>query len=35
MDKTYDIRFRYFADRRDLVESLTAFVESYVVPSTL
>jgi len=35
LDKTYDIRFRYFADRRDLVESLTAFVESYVVPSTL
>lgn len=35
MDKTYDIRFRYFADRKDLVESLTAFVEAYVVPSTL
>ena len=34
MDKTYDIPFRYFADREDLVDSLTSFVESYVVPST-
>lgn len=33
MDKTYDLRFRYFADRRDLVDSLVSFVESYVVPS--
>lgn len=35
MDKTYDIPFRYFADREDLVDSLTSFVESYVVPSKL
>lgn len=35
MDKTYDIPFRYFADREDLVDDLTSFVESYVVPSTL
>lgn len=35
MDKTYRIPFRYFADREDLVESLTSFVESYVVPTTL
>lgn len=35
MDKTYDIRFRYFADKEDLLDSLTSFVESYVVPSTL
>lgn len=35
MDKTYDIPFRYFDDREDLVNSLTTFVESYVVPSTL
>lgn len=35
MDKTYDFRFRYFADRQDLVDSMTSFVESYVIPSTL
>lgn len=32
MDLTYDLRFRYFADQQDLVDSLTTFVESYVVP---
>lgn len=35
LDKTYDIPFRYFTDREDLVDSLTSFVESYTVPSTL
>lgn len=35
MDKTYDIPFRYFGDRADLVDGLTAFAESYVIPSTL
>lgn len=32
MDGAYDIRFRYFADRPDLVDKLTGFVDSYVVP---
>lgn len=32
MDDAYDVRFRYFEDRPDLVASLVAFVESYVVP---
>lgn len=32
MDDAYDIRFRYFTDRDDLVEKLMDFVESYVVP---
>jgi len=32
MDDAYDLRFRYFVDREDLVEKLTTFVESYVVP---
>jgi len=32
MDNAYDIRFRYFVDRNDLVEKLITFVESYVVP---
>lgn len=32
MDDAYDIRFRYFTDRDDLVEKLVDFVESYVVP---
>lgn len=35
MDKTYDIPFRYFTDREDLLDALTSFVESYVVPSAL
>lgn len=32
MDDAYDLRFRYFTDREDLVEKLVDFVESYVVP---
>lgn len=32
MDDAYDLRFRYFRDREDLVEKLVDFVESYVVP---
>ncbi|OVE86326.1 DUF7509 family protein [Natronolimnobius baerhuensis] len=32
MDDAYDLRFRYFADREELVERLVDFVESYVVP---
>lgn len=32
MDDAYDLRFRYFVDRADLVEKLVDFVESYVVP---
>lgn len=32
MDDAYDLRFRYFVDREELVEKLTTFVESYVVP---
>lgn len=32
MDDAYDIRFRYFTDRDDLVRKLVDFVESYVVP---
>lgn len=35
MDVTYGIRFRYFADEQDLLDSLTAFVESYVVPLSI
>lgn len=32
MDDAYDLRFRYFVNREDLVEKLVDFVESYVVP---
>jgi len=32
MDDAYDLRFRYFADREDLVDKLTSFVDSYIVP---
>lgn len=32
MDDAYDLRFRYFVDRTDLVDKLVDFVESYVVP---
>ncbi|AEH37936.1 DUF7509 family protein [Halopiger xanaduensis] len=32
MDDAYDLRFRYFVDRAELVERLIDFVESYVVP---
>lgn len=32
MDDAYDLRFRYFADREELVERLVDFVEAYVVP---
>lgn len=32
MDDAYEIRFRYFADRTDLVDKLIGFVDSYVVP---
>lgn len=35
MDRTYDFRFRYFADREDLVDSMTSFVEAYVIPSAI
>ncbi|MGM0590107.1 MAG: DUF7509 family protein [Halobacteriota archaeon] len=35
MDITYDIQFRYFNAKHDLVEAMTSFVESYVIPSTL
>lgn len=32
MDEAYDLRFRYFVDRDGLVQRLTTFVESYVIP---
>jgi len=32
MDDAYDLRFRYFLDRDGLVDGLTTFVESYVLP---
>lgn len=32
MDDAYDLRFRYFETRDDLVEALVTFVESYVLP---
>ncbi|WP_435182029.1 DUF7509 family protein [Halorussus sp. AFM4] len=35
MDDAYDLRFRYFTDRDDLVGKLVDFVESYVVPLSM
>lgn len=32
MDDAYDLRFRYFETREELVSRLVTFVESYVVP---
>ena len=32
MDDAYDLRFRYFVDREELVERLVDFVEAYVIP---
>jgi hypothetical protein len=32
MDDAYDLRFRYFETREDLIDQLVTFVESSVVP---
>lgn len=32
MDDAYDLRFRYFVDREEVVDKLVDFVEAYVVP---
>jgi hypothetical protein len=32
MDDAYDLRFRYFEDRDELIDKITTFVESYVIP---
>lgn len=32
MDDAYDLRFRYFVDRPELVDTLVDFIEAYVVP---
>lgn len=32
MDDAYDLRFRYFETRDDLIEVFVTFVESYVLP---
>lgn len=32
MDDAYDLRFRYFETREELIDQLVTFVESYVVP---
>ena len=32
MDDAYSLRFRYFADRKELEDKLIDFIESYVVP---
>ncbi|PAU84910.1 hypothetical protein CK500_05190 [Halorubrum salipaludis] len=33
MDDAYSLRFRYFADRKELEDKLTDFIESYVIPT--
>jgi hypothetical protein len=32
MDDAYSLRFRYFADRKELEDKLIDFIESYVIP---
>jgi hypothetical protein len=32
MDDAYDLRFRYFEDRDELIDKIITFVESYVIP---
>ncbi|WP_132058723.1 DUF7509 family protein [Halorussus amylolyticus] len=32
MDDAYDLRFKYFTDREDLIDKIVDFIESYVVP---